>query len=32
MTSSVTAKLQGVVKITRADKPIGTYLLLWPTY
>ena len=32
MTNSVTAKWQGIVKITRADKPIGTYLLLWPTY
>jgi len=25
-------KWQGIVQITRADKPIGTYLLLWPTY
>lgn len=32
MTSSVASKWQGVVEITRADKPIGTYLLLWPTY
>ena len=22
----------GIVQITRMDKPIGTYLLLWPTY
>ncbi|MFT6206829.1 MAG: 4-hydroxybenzoate polyprenyltransferase, partial [Colwellia sp.] len=32
MTSLVADKWQGIVKITRADKPIGTYLLLWPTY
>jgi 4-hydroxybenzoate polyprenyltransferase len=32
MTSTVTTKWQGIVQITRADKPIGTYLLLWPTY
>ena len=25
-------KWQGIVQITRMDKPIGTYLLLWPTY
>ena len=32
MTSTVADKWQGIVQITRADKPIGTYLLLWPTY
>jgi 4-hydroxybenzoate polyprenyltransferase len=32
MTNAVTEKWQGIVQITRADKPIGTYLLLWPTY
>jgi 4-hydroxybenzoate polyprenyltransferase len=32
MTSSVVNKWHGIVQITRADKPIGTYLLLWPTY
>ena len=26
------AKWQAVKSITRIDKPIGTYLLLWPTY
>jgi len=26
------AKWQAIVSITRMDKPIGTYLLLWPTY
>lgn len=26
------AKWQAVKSITRMDKPIGTYLLLWPTY
>ncbi len=26
------AKWQAIVAITRMDKPIGTYLLLWPTY
>jgi len=25
-------KWQAIVQITRMDKPIGTYLLLWPTY
>mgnify|MGYP000011429387 FL=1 len=25
-------KLKAVAQITRMDKPIGTYLLLWPTY
>jgi 4-hydroxybenzoate polyprenyltransferase len=30
--SSAAKKWQGVVQITRADKPIGIYLLLWPTY
>jgi 4-hydroxybenzoate polyprenyltransferase len=32
MTSAVATKWQGIIEITRADKPIGTYLLLWPTY
>ena len=32
MTSSVATKWQGIIEITRADKPIGIYLLLWPTY
>lgn len=32
MTSTVADKWQGIVQITRADRPIGTYLLLWPTY
>jgi 4-hydroxybenzoate polyprenyltransferase len=32
MTNSIADKWQGIVTITRADKPIGTYLLLWPTY
>ncbi len=32
MTNAVATKWQGIVQITRADKPIGTYLLLWPTY
>ncbi|WP_440875272.1 4-hydroxybenzoate octaprenyltransferase [Thalassotalea sp. PLHSN55] len=25
-------KWQAIIQITRMDKPIGTYLLLWPTY
>ena len=28
----ITQKWQGFIQITRMDKPIGTYLLLWPTY
>lgn len=33
MTSlSIAQKWQGFKLITRMDKPIGTYLLLWPTY
>jgi 4-hydroxybenzoate polyprenyltransferase len=32
MISSVANKWQGIIDITRADKPIGIYLLLWPTY
>jgi 4-hydroxybenzoate polyprenyltransferase len=35
MTASITNqwsdKLNGIIQITRMDKPIGTYLLLWPT-
>ena len=30
--SELTAKLIAIKQITRMDKPIGTYLLLWPTY
>jgi 4-hydroxybenzoate polyprenyltransferase len=30
--NAVVAKWQAVKSITRMDKPIGTYLLLWPTY
>lgn len=30
--SSLTMKWQAIIQITRFDKPIGTYLLLWPTY
>lgn len=30
--SELTAKLTAIKQITRMDKPIGTYLLLWPTY
>jgi len=30
--NALTTKLQAVKQITRMDKPIGTYLLLWPTY
>lgn len=26
------AKLHGLIQLTRLDKPIGTLLLLWPTY
>ena len=29
---SVSKKWEGIKQITRMDKPIGTYLLLWPTY
>lgn len=29
---SLAQKWQGIKLITRMDKPIGTYLLLWPTY
>jgi len=28
----IAAKWRGVVEITRLNKPIGSYLLLWPTY
>jgi len=30
--SLIAEKLRGIVLITRMDKPIGSYLLLWPTY
>ena len=30
--SELTQKLTAIKQITRMDKPIGTYLLLWPTY
>lgn len=30
--SSIRLKLHAIKLITRMDKPIGTYLLLWPTY
>ena len=30
--SEFTQKLTAIKQITRMDKPIGTYLLLWPTY
>jgi 4-hydroxybenzoate polyprenyltransferase len=30
--ASALSKWQAIVQITRLDKPIGTYLLLWPTY
>lgn len=30
--SSIAMKWQAIKQITRFDKPIGTYLLLWPTY
>jgi 4-hydroxybenzoate polyprenyltransferase len=30
--SELTKKLTAIKHITRMDKPIGTYLLLWPTY
>jgi 4-hydroxybenzoate polyprenyltransferase len=32
MLSKVKQKWQAVKSITRMDKPIGTYLLLWPTF
>lgn len=32
MLSTLTTKWQAIKLITRMDKPIGTYLLLWPTY
>jgi 4-hydroxybenzoate polyprenyltransferase len=32
MLSKAKQKWQGIKLITRMDKPIGTYLLLWPTY
>lgn len=30
--TATTLKWQAIKQITRLDKPIGTYLLLWPTY
>lgn len=30
--SELTQKLTAIKQLTRMDKPIGTYLLLWPTY
>ncbi len=30
--SELSEKLTAIKQITRMDKPIGTYLLLWPTY
>ena len=30
--SSLQMKWQAIQQLTRLDKPIGTYLLLWPTY
>ena len=30
--TTTTLKWQAIKQITRLDKPIGTYLLLWPTY
>ena len=32
MAHDIAAKWRGVVEITRLNKPIGSYLLLWPTY
>ncbi|MGJ8691764.1 MAG: 4-hydroxybenzoate octaprenyltransferase [Thalassotalea sp.] len=32
MISGLAGKWQGFLQITRLDKPIGIYLLLWPTY
>lgn len=32
MLNKLSHKWQAVKQITRMDKPIGTYLLLWPTY
>ena len=32
MLNKLKQKWQGIQLITRMDKPIGTYLLLWPTY
>ncbi|WDE05583.1 4-hydroxybenzoate octaprenyltransferase [Thalassomonas viridans] len=32
MANELAAKWRGVVEITRLNKPIGSYLLLWPTY
>lgn len=32
MSLTFSQRWQGIVQITRMDKPIGTYLLLWPTY
>ncbi|WDD98931.1 4-hydroxybenzoate octaprenyltransferase [Thalassomonas actiniarum] len=32
MVNDIATKWRGVVEITRLNKPIGSYLLLWPTY
>jgi len=32
ITNTFSAKWQAIKQIMRLDKPIGTYLLLWPTY
>jgi 4-hydroxybenzoate polyprenyltransferase len=32
MLNTLSSKWQAIKLITRMDKPIGTYLLLWPTY
>ncbi|GLX82126.1 4-hydroxybenzoate octaprenyltransferase [Thalassotalea eurytherma] len=32
MSYTLSQRWQGIKQITRIDKPIGTYLLLWPTY
>ncbi|WDE11672.1 4-hydroxybenzoate octaprenyltransferase [Thalassomonas haliotis] len=32
MANDIAGKWRGVVEITRLNKPIGSYLLLWPTY
>jgi 4-hydroxybenzoate polyprenyltransferase len=32
MTNKISNKWRGIVQLMRADKPIGTYLLLWPTF
>lgn len=32
MMTFILGKLRAIIQITRFDKPIGTYLLLWPTF